>query len=98
MKAIDLAGAAVGVLCKDGVVLAGERKVTSKLLAPLKSGTSEKMYKIDEHIACTVLVCSRLVRRSWLCIRCGHPAATRCASRQAVKLIAHAQWAGVALL
>jgi len=52
MKAIDQAGAAVGVLCSDGVVLGGERKVISKLLAPVK--TSDKMYKVDSHIACAV--------------------------------------------
>lgn len=52
MEAISNAGAAIGVLAKDGVVLAAEKRVTSKLLASLKS--TEKMYKIDDHIACAV--------------------------------------------
>lgn len=52
VTAIDNAAPAVGVLCKDGVVIAGEKKVLSKLLAPPKS--SEKMTKIDEHIFCAV--------------------------------------------
>lgn len=52
MEAIGNAGAAIGVLAKDGVVLAGEKRVTSKLLAASKS--TEKMYKIDDHVACAV--------------------------------------------
>lgn len=52
MEAISNAGAAIGVLAKDGVVLAGEKRITSKLLAPSKS--AEKMYKIDDHLACAV--------------------------------------------
>ncbi|KAI5071840.1 hypothetical protein GOP47_0014091 [Adiantum capillus-veneris] len=39
-------------LPKIGVVLAGEKRVTSKLLAASKS--TEKMYKIDDHVACAV--------------------------------------------
>jgi len=52
MEAISHAGTAVGVLAKDGVVLAAEKKVTSKLLEG--KATSEKMYKVDQHIACAV--------------------------------------------
>lgn len=52
VKAIDNAGAAVGILAKDGVVIAAEKKVVSRLLAPPK--TSEKLYKIDEHVSCAV--------------------------------------------
>jgi len=52
MEAISHAGTAVGVLAKDGVVLAAEKKVTSKLLEG--KATSEKMYKVDHHIACAV--------------------------------------------
>jgi 20S proteasome subunit alpha 3 len=52
MEAISNAGAAIGVLAKDGVVLAAEKRVTSKLLATTKS--TEKMYKIDDHLACAV--------------------------------------------
>jgi len=52
MEAISHAGSAIGILAKDGVVLAAEKKISSKLLEP--SISSEKMYKIDEHIACAV--------------------------------------------
>ena len=31
MEAINLAGSTVGVLAEDGVILAGEKKTTSKL-------------------------------------------------------------------
>lgn len=52
MEAISQAGAAVGVLGSDGVVLAAEKKVTSKLLDVRKA--TEKMYKIDEHTCVAV--------------------------------------------
>ena len=52
MEAIGNAGTAIGILSKDGVVLVGEKKVTSKLLQT--SISSEKMYKIDDHVACAV--------------------------------------------
>lgn len=52
MEAIGHAGAAIGVTATDGIVLAAEKKLTSKLLEPAIS--SEKMYKIDDHIVCAV--------------------------------------------
>ncbi|CAD5177037.1 unnamed protein product [Musa acuminata subsp. malaccensis] len=52
MEAIGNAGAAIGILARDGVVLVGEKKVTSKLLQTSRS--TEKMYKIDDHLACAV--------------------------------------------
>jgi len=52
MHAIENAGAAVGILAKDGVVIAAEKKATSKLLA--KPKTSEKLYSIDDHVAVAV--------------------------------------------
>lgn len=52
MEAISHAGTCVGLLGQDGVVLAAEKKVTSKLLEPLAQ--SEKMYRIDDHIGCAV--------------------------------------------
>ncbi|KAF3630481.1 Proteasome subunit alpha type-4 [Capsicum annuum] len=52
MEAIGNAGSAIGILSKDGVVLVGEKKVTSKLLQI--STSSEKMYKIDDNVACAV--------------------------------------------
>jgi len=47
------AGAVVGILAQDGIVLAAEKKVTSKLLDQ-SNKTAEKMYKVDDHIACAV--------------------------------------------
>ena len=44
MEAISHAGTAIGILGTDGVVLAAEKKISSKLLEPAKS--SEKMYMI----------------------------------------------------
>jgi len=52
MEAISHAGTAIGILASDGIVLAAEKKITSKLLEPTKS--SEKMYMIDDHIAVAV--------------------------------------------
>jgi 20S proteasome subunit alpha 3 len=52
MEAIGHAGAAVGVLSTEGVVLAAEKKTSSKLLDTSKR--SEKMYVIDDHVACAV--------------------------------------------
>ena len=51
MEAIGNAGTAIGILSKDGVVLIGE-KVTPKLLQT--STSTEKMYKIDDHVSCAV--------------------------------------------
>jgi 20S proteasome subunit alpha 3 len=51
MEAISHAGVAVGILATDGIVLAAEKKITSKLL---EVGSSEKMYKVDNHLACAV--------------------------------------------
>jgi len=47
MDAINMAGATVGVLAKDGVILAGEKKTTSKLLDQGKQ--HEKLFQIDEY-------------------------------------------------
>ena len=67
MQAIDNAVPAVGILCKDGVVIAGEKKVASKLLAPPKS--SEKLYKLDEHVSCAVAgsLAFELQQGAWNC-------------------------------
>lgn len=52
IEAINNAGTCVGILCKDGIVMAAEKKTTSTLLAPSK--TSEKTYKLCAHSACMV--------------------------------------------
>ncbi|PNH07891.1 Proteasome subunit alpha type-4 [Tetrabaena socialis] len=55
MEAISNAGASIGLLAKDGVVLIAEKKITSKLLDTHAVGVRrEKMYRIDNHIACSV--------------------------------------------
>lgn len=46
--AIQNAAAAIGIQSPEGIVIAGEKKILSKLLAPPKA--SEKMYKVDEHM------------------------------------------------
>ena len=50
MEAIGQSGLAVGVLTREGVVLAAEKRMSSKLLDTGKA--AEKMFKIDDHIAC----------------------------------------------
>jgi len=52
MEAIGQAGAAVGILANDGVVLGCEKRVVSKLLDVRRP--TEKLYKIDDHVACAV--------------------------------------------
>lgn len=52
IEAINNAGTCVALLAADGIVLAAEKKVVSKLLAPSK--TSEKTYIIDNHVVCLV--------------------------------------------
>jgi len=50
MEAINMAGATVGLLAEDGVVLAGEKKTTSKLLDQGKQ--HEKLFQIDDYMFC----------------------------------------------
>lgn len=52
MEAISHAGTALGVLGSDGVVLAAEKKVTSKLLE--QSLTPEKIYVLNDNVICGV--------------------------------------------
>ena len=52
IEAINNAGTCLGLQCADGIVLAAERRVVSKLLAPSK--ISEKTYTIDGHLVCLV--------------------------------------------
>jgi len=52
IEAINNAGTCVGILAKDGIVMASERRITSGLLAPAK--TSEKTYQLCPHAACNV--------------------------------------------
>ena len=42
IEAINNAGTCVGILAKDGIVMASERRITSGLLAPAKVGLQKK--------------------------------------------------------
>lgn len=42
----------MGILAKDGVVLAAEKKEASALFVPTRE--SGKLYKMDDHIMCSV--------------------------------------------
>jgi len=52
IEAINNAGTCVGILAKDGIVMASERRITSGLLAPARK--SEKTYTLATHAACNV--------------------------------------------
>jgi len=52
IQAISQAGSAVALVSKDGCVLCCEKRITSPLLDIRDS--SEKMYMIDQHVACAV--------------------------------------------
>jgi len=52
MEAIRHAGSCLGILAKDGILLAAEKKNVAKLLET--SSLAEKIYKLDEHVACSV--------------------------------------------
>jgi len=52
MEAISHAGACLGILSSEGVVLAAEKISSAKLLD--MSSAAEKIFKIDDHAACSV--------------------------------------------
>ncbi|MET1124327.1 MAG: archaeal proteasome endopeptidase complex subunit alpha [Archaeoglobaceae archaeon] len=47
-EAVKRGATAIGIKCRDGVILIADRRVASKLM---EIDTIEKIYKIDEHIA-----------------------------------------------
>src|SRR3989338_10617593 len=47
-KKVKQGSTAIGIACKDGVVLVVDKRVTSKLLVP---EAIEKMFVIDDHVA-----------------------------------------------
>jgi proteasome alpha subunit len=49
-KTVKQGSTAIGIVCKDGVVLVTDKRITSKLMV---SETIEKTFKIDNHIAVT---------------------------------------------
>jgi len=52
MEAINMAGSTIGILAEDGVILAGEKKTTSKLLDQAKQ--HEKLFQLDNSMFCAV--------------------------------------------
>ena len=50
LKAVENGGTSIGIRCKDGVVLAVEKVVTSKLLKP---GANKRIATIDTHVGAT---------------------------------------------
>ena len=51
IEAIKLGSTALGIACKEGVVIAVERRVTSPLMEPT---SIEKLFEIDSHIGCAM--------------------------------------------
>jgi len=49
-KTVKQGSTAIGLACKDGVVLVADKRVTSSLMVP---EAIEKMFKVDDHIAAT---------------------------------------------
>lgn len=47
VKAVENGGTSIGIRCKDGVVLAVEKVVTSKLLKP---GANKRIATVDSHV------------------------------------------------
>jgi len=47
VKAVENGGTSIGIRCKDGVVLAVEKLITSKLLKP---GANKRIATIDRHM------------------------------------------------
>ena len=52
LESISHAGTAIGIMAKDGIVLAAERKVTSALLE--QDTSTEKLYKLNDKITVAV--------------------------------------------
>lgn len=49
-KTVRQGSTAIGIACKDGVVLVSDKRIVSKLIVP---ESVEKMFQIDDHIAVT---------------------------------------------
>ncbi len=49
-KTVKQGSTALGLTCKDGVVLVADKRITSKLMVP---EAIEKMFRVDDHIAAT---------------------------------------------
>jgi len=49
-KTVRQGSTAIGITCKDGIVLVADKRISSKLIVP---AAIEKMFRIDDHIAAT---------------------------------------------
>ena len=49
-KTVRQGSTAIGITCKDGIVLVADKRINSKLIVP---AAIEKMFRIDDHIAAT---------------------------------------------
>ncbi len=49
-RTVKLGNTAVGIVCKDGVILVTDRRIVNKLVIP---DSIEKIFKIDDHIMAT---------------------------------------------
>ena len=49
-KTVKQGSTALGITCKDGVVLVADKRISSKLMVP---EAIEKMFRVDDHIAAT---------------------------------------------
>jgi len=49
-KTVKQGSTAIGIVCKDGVLLVADKRITTKLMVP---EAIEKIFKIDDHIAAT---------------------------------------------
>jgi 20S proteasome subunit alpha 5 len=50
IESIKLGASALGMVTKEGVILAAERRIQSKLQV---SSSIEKIFELDDHIACS---------------------------------------------
>ena len=57
MKFVKHGSTSIGIKTNEGVILAVEKKIISKLMEPAKS---EKLVEIDKHCACSM---SRIIAR-----------------------------------
>ncbi|MBT4651068.1 archaeal proteasome endopeptidase complex subunit alpha [Candidatus Woesearchaeota archaeon] len=49
-KTVKQGSTAIGMVCKDGVILVADKRITDKLMVP---EAVEKMFKIDDHVGAT---------------------------------------------
>merc|ERR1712216_800581 len=76
-KAVESSGTAVGVRCKDGVVMGFEKLVVSKMLV---EGSSRRIFTVSEHVG--LAVCGLLADGRQLVNRARDEAAARGVLRQ----------------